>query len=76
MSPLVFNARPRYDLRPCLTPGHHPAHEGREPLIEHVHDLWTLHGVMSNVTAALWRNDFGLELRIEHPGELIESRYR
>jgi len=39
MSPLVFNARPRYDLRPCLTPGHHPAHEGREPLIEHVANL-------------------------------------
>ena len=26
------------------------------------------------MTAAIWRNDFGLELRVEHGGELIESR--
>jgi hypothetical protein len=26
------------------------------------------------VTAAIWRNDFGLELRVENNGELIESR--
>jgi hypothetical protein len=26
------------------------------------------------VTAAIWRNDFGLELRFEHGGELVESR--
>jgi hypothetical protein len=43
-------------------------------LLEHVRDLWTLHGIQSKVTAAIWRNDFGLELRVEHGGELIESR--
>jgi hypothetical protein len=26
------------------------------------------------VTAAICRNDFGLELRIEHAGQLLESR--
>jgi hypothetical protein len=26
------------------------------------------------VTAAIWRNDFGLELRVENNRELIESR--
>jgi hypothetical protein len=34
----------------------------RQPLLERVRDLWTLHGIQSNVTAAIWRNDFGLEL--------------
>jgi len=37
-------------------------------------DLWTLHSVQATRTAAIWRNDFGLELRVEHGGELIESR--
>ena len=36
--------------------------------------MWTLRGITSDVTAAVWRNDFGLELRVEHRGELIESR--
>jgi hypothetical protein len=36
--------------------------------------LWKLHGITANVTAAIWRNDFGLELRIEHGDELLESR--
>ena len=26
------------------------------------------------MTAAIWRNDFGLELRIDHGGEWMESR--
>jgi hypothetical protein len=43
-------------------------------LLEHVRDLWTLHGIQSNCTAAIYRNDFGLELRIDHGDELIESR--
>jgi hypothetical protein len=30
--------------------------------------------MQSNCTAAIWRNDFGLELRVEHGDELIESR--
>jgi hypothetical protein len=51
---------------PCLQP--------RPPTLEHVRTLWTLHGIQSNCTAAIWRNDFSLELRVEHGGELIESR--
>jgi hypothetical protein len=39
-----------------------------------VRDLWTLHGIQSNCTAAIWRSDFGVELRILHGGELLESR--
>jgi len=46
----------------------------RLPTYEHVRDLWTLHGIQSTVTAAIWRNDFGLELRVDHGGELVESR--
>ena len=42
--------------------------------LEHVRDLWTLHWSTSNCTAAIWRNDFGLELRVLHGDELIESR--
>jgi len=42
--------------------------------LEHVRDLWTLHWSESNCTAAIWRNDFGLELRVLHGDELIESR--
>jgi hypothetical protein len=33
----------------------------------------TLRGITSNVTAAIWRNDFGLELRVLHSDELLES---
>ena len=51
-----------------------PGPQKREPLLEHVRDPWTLHGVQSHVTAAIWQNDFGLELRVEHGGELVESR--
>ena len=51
-----------------------PGPQKRPPLLELVHDLWRLHGIQSNVTAAIWRNDFGLELRVEHGGELVESR--
>ena len=46
----------------------------RPSLLEHVRDLWTLRFIESNCTAAIWRNDFGLELRVEHGGELIQSR--
>ena len=45
-----------------------------EPTLEHVRDVWTLHGIMSIATARIYRNVFGLELRIELAGELIESR--
>jgi len=45
-----------------------------EPLLEHVRDLWTLQGIQGHCTAAIYRNDFGLELRVELAGDLIESR--
>jgi len=51
-----------------------PGPRPRLPTYEHVRDLWTLHGIQSTVTAAIWRNDFGLELRVDHGGELVESR--
>ena len=51
-----------------------PGPQQREPLLKHVRDLWTLHGILSTCTARIFRNDFGLELRVEHGGELIESR--
>src|SRR4030095_6136787 len=44
------------------------------PLLEHVRDVWTRHGIQSTCMAAIWRNDFGLELRVLHGDELIESR--
>jgi hypothetical protein len=43
-------------------------------VLKHVRHRWTLHGVMSTCTAAICRNDFGRELRVEHGGGLIESR--
>jgi hypothetical protein len=36
--------------------------------------VWTLRYIETNCTAAIWRNDFGLELRVLHGGELIDSR--
>ena len=36
--------------------------------------MWTLRYIETNCTASIWRNDFGPELRVEHGGELIESR--
>jgi hypothetical protein len=37
-----------------------------------VRDVWGLHGGQSIVTATIYRNDLGLELRIDSAGELIE----
>ena len=51
-----------------------PGPHKREPLLQHVRDVWTLRYIETNCTATIWRNDFGLELRVEHGGELIESR--
>jgi hypothetical protein len=45
-----------------------------QSLIEPVRDLWTLNGVQGVCTASIWRNDFGLELRVENNGERVESR--
>jgi hypothetical protein len=44
------------------------------PTLKHVRDLWTLYWSQSNCTAAIWRNDFGLEPRVLHGDELAESR--
>lgn len=66
-------SRPRYDLaRVDAWPRVGP--QKREPLLEHICDVWTLRYVETNCTARIFRNDFGLELRVEHAGELIESR--
>jgi hypothetical protein len=43
-------------------------------MLEHVRGVWTLRYIETNCTAAIWRNDFWLELRVEHGGELIDSR--
>ena len=43
-------------------------------MCEHVRDLWTLHGIQSKVTAVIYRNHFGLELRIGLAGELMHSQ--
>jgi hypothetical protein len=51
-----------------------PLGTAQAPTVKHVRDLWRLRGGQSDVTAAIWRNDFGLELRVEHGGELIQSR--
>ena len=51
-----------------------PGPQKREPLLQHVRDVWTLRYIETNCAAAIWRNDFGLELHVEHGGELIESR--
>jgi len=36
--------------------------------------VWTLRYIETNCTAAIWRNDFGLELRVLHGDELVEWR--
>ena len=51
-----------------------PGPRKRPPTLEHVRDVWTLRYVETNCTAAIWRNNFRLELRVEHGGKLIESR--
>jgi hypothetical protein len=49
-------------------------HQKRRPTLGHVRDLWTLHWMQSNCIAAIWRNDFCLELRVLHGDQLVESR--
>src|SRR5215510_4371858 len=45
-----------------------------EPPLEHIRDLWVLHGIESNCVAGLYQTTFGIELRIHQNNELIESR--
>ena len=42
--------------------------------LEHVRDLWTLHGIQSTCTAAIFKNDLGLELRVDLGGELLPAQ--
>jgi hypothetical protein len=71
--PPLVSLLPRYD--PPVTKQWTPFDgQRREPLLERVRDLWTLQGIMSTCTAAIYRNDFGLELRVDVAGELVESR--
>jgi hypothetical protein len=51
-----------------------PGPQKREPLLEDVRTLWTLHGIQANCMASIYQTTFGMELRIEHGGQLIESR--
>jgi hypothetical protein len=46
----------------------------RPSRLEHVRDLWVLSGIQSKCVAGLYRNDFGIELRIHFGNELLESR--
>jgi hypothetical protein len=51
-----------------------PGPQKPEPPLEHVRDLWVLHGLESNCSAGLYQTTFGVELRIHQNNELIESR--
>jgi hypothetical protein len=51
-----------------------PGPQRRPPTLEHVRDVRSLHGIQGICTAAIYRTTFGVELRIEHDGALIESR--
>jgi len=72
-SPLDSTPLVELRSRAYQTRGRLPAQK-RPPTLEHIRDLWTLHWAESNCTAAIWRNDFGLELRVLHEDELVESR--
>jgi len=51
-----------------------PGPQSRPPLLEHIRDLWVLHGVESNCVAGLYETTFGIELRIHQNDELVQSR--
>jgi hypothetical protein len=57
--------RPLANTRPTAPP---------EPLVDHLRDLWSLHGIESNCVAGLYATTFGVELRIHQNNELVESR--
>ena len=74
-APLSIRAvSPRYDLAQCLTSGRHRAHRNPEPLLEHIRDVWVLHGLERTCVAGLDRMTFGMELRLHLGDELVESR--
>jgi len=45
-----------------------------ESLLEHIRNVWVLHGIERNCVAGLYRTMFGIELRLHLGNELIESR--
>ena len=45
-----------------------------EPLLEHIRDVWVLHGIEQECVAGLYRTAFGIELRLHLDDELTESR--
>jgi hypothetical protein len=45
-----------------------------EPLLEHIRDVWVLHGIERNCVDGLYRTTFEIELRLHLGDELIESR--
>lgn len=45
-----------------------------EPVLEHVRDLWTLYGTQRTCTAAIYRHESGLELRVSLDGELTHTQ--
>src|SRR5262249_44619591 len=51
-----------------------PGPQKLEPRLEHIRDVWVLHGIESNCVAGLYQTTFGIELRIHQNNELIESR--
>jgi hypothetical protein len=51
-----------------------PGPQKREPLLEHIRDVWVLHGIERNCVAGLYRTTFGIELRFHLGDDLIESR--
>ena len=58
----------------CPRPGHDPAYRNASHCSSTAATYGHSANIETNCTAAHWRNDFGLELRVEHGGELIESR--
>jgi hypothetical protein len=53
----------------CLNQSSRP-----ESPLKHVRDLWTLQGIQGACTASIWHTTFGVELRVFHGGEPLESR--
>jgi hypothetical protein len=50
------------------------ASDAAEPAAVHVRDLWTLYGTQATCTAAIYRTEAGLELRVALDGELTHTQ--
>jgi len=51
-----------------------PGPQKPEPLLEHIHDVWVLHGIERNCVAGLYRTTIGIELGLHLGNDLIQSR--